>query len=197
MFTRHRRGFTFIEIVLVVVILMVLAALAMPQMKGTFASTRLKRTARNIAGLLRFARNTAVLRELPCEIRFDPDNDKYQVVLIDEEGKPMEPPSRRRRRRDETDSFTLGGDVVGVRTLPKKVHFAAIYSGAPLTEDTNRPRVIYYADGSATPATIAIQDEKGLAIRVEIFRTTGMARVARGLPIRPPKAQTLYYGPQR
>ncbi|MCL5269702.1 MAG: hypothetical protein M1457_03925, partial [bacterium] len=97
-----------------------------------------------------------------------------------------------RRNREDADYW---GEMTEVRQLPRNVHFAAIYAAAPLTDDTRLPRVIYYPDGSATATTIAIQDTGRRSISVEVYRTTGMARVEKGLPPEEPRLQTIYYGP--
>ena len=192
----RRRGFTFIEITLVITIMAVLAAIALPRMKGTMKQAQLKRTAREVVGMLRYARNVAVLRELPCEVRFDLEGGVYQLVLLDDDMERVGERARRRNRRDERDVFTQGEDVGGLRRLDD-VFIPALYSAATLTEDTDNPRVIYYPDGSATPATIVLQDDTNQALHVVIYRTTGMARVQKGSPAEEPEAQTRYYGPKR
>lgn len=194
---RRNRGFTFIEIMIVIVIVLVLAAVAIPQMGGTFRRTRLKSAARDVTGLLRYARDIAVLSEQFAEVRFDPERDAYQVYLVDEFGEPLEDVERRRdrRRRGEDPPLTLGDDVGGVRKLPERVHFAVIYTAADLTVENELPRVIFSPDGSATPATIGLQDDDKNTMSVEIYRTTGLTRVARGLPPEEPDFQRLYVGP--
>ena len=179
----------------VIVIMMVLLAVSLPRLQGTFLQARIKGAARDVTGLLRYARDAAVLRELPCEVRFAPETDAYELVLLDAAGDRLAPRRRSSYKKGAVTEPGTGEDVNGVRMLPKDVHFAAIYTAAPLTEDTKLPRVIYYPDGSATPATIAIQDERNLTISVEIFKTTGMAKVEKGMPPDKPKTQTLYYGP--
>jgi type II secretion system protein H len=191
---KRRAGFTLLEVTVVMVIVLLLSALAIPRMGGTLAEARLKQSARDVTGLLRFARDYCVVTEGTCEVRIDPDRDAYQFVAFDEEGRRVEP--RNSRRPDERQRMAMGDDVSDVRQLPKDVHFARIYSEAPLTEDTKLARVMYYPDGSATPATIAIQDDKQRAITVQVFRTTGMARVTVGMPLDLPTETKLYYGPK-
>jgi type II secretion system protein H len=196
----RQRAFTLLEILMVIMIMGILVAITLPRMSGTFGIARLKSTARDLTGILRYARNTAVLREQPCEIRFDMDKGQYQLVLLDASGDIYEErhsTRRSRRREEDATANVMGDDVAGVRQLPNRVFFTVIYTDAPLTDDTHRPRVIYYPDGSATPATIAIEDDKKHAISVEVFRTTGMARVSQGLPKQEPKAKMRYMGPKK
>lgn len=199
---RRRGGFTFIEIIIVIVLVVVLGALVMASFKGTLQSMRAKSAARQITAVLRYARDMAVLREKPVEVRFNVNKDTYELVLLDENGQEVDKRRERRgsgrhRRRDEPVDLGLGEDMAGVRKLPDKIHFAGIYTAAPLNEDTNMPAIIYYADGSATAATVALQSENREAVNVEVFQTTGMARVEKGLPTPEKKKAKLYYGPKK
>jgi hypothetical protein len=129
-------------------------------------------------------------------VRFSPEEDAYQLVVFDKKGERVEVAERRRSRRraDETNPLLVSADLLQPHHLPDGIHFAVIYTAADLTEETDLPRVIFYPDGSASPATIAMQDEEERAIRVEVYRTTGMTRVEQGLPLEQPQAQRLYYG---
>ena len=60
-------GFTFIEIMIVIVIVGLVLALTVPKMKGTLQLAQIKAAAREVAGVLRIARDLAVLRELPVQ----------------------------------------------------------------------------------------------------------------------------------
>jgi type II secretion system protein H len=191
---KRQAGFTLIEIMLVVMIIAVMTGISMPLMKGTFQSARIKAASREVAGFLRLARNTAVLRERPCEIRFNLEKDQYWLVLLDENAN--EEDLNKRQERRERQELKIGEDAASVHELPKDVHFAVIYSGASVTEDKKLPRVIYYADGSSTPATIVVQDKKKRAFNIEVYQTTGMARVEEGMPVQLPDKSKLYYGPK-
>lgn len=191
------RGFTLIEIMLVVVVLGLLAGLALPKMRSAMERANLQKGAREVTGLLRFARSCAVMRESQAEIRFSPETDRYQLVLHDEQGRRLGDDRRRWTRRRDARQRLVSREALRPRTLPKGVHFPVIYSEAPLSPRSDLPRVIYFPDGSATPATIALEDENGLAMSVEVFRTTGLARVGPGLPEEEPQRRTIYIGPER
>ncbi len=179
--SRHYRstGFTFIEIMFVVIIMTTLATLSFPRMKGSYLKTRINKAARDVVGALRMARNTAVIRELPCEVRFDVEKDEYRLVLLDEYFEEIEQ-RRKRTYRRKNSTYFASVETLSTRRLPSEVHFDTIYSSTDLTRD-DEARVIYYPDGSATPTTISIRDESNLDISVEIYRTTGMARVEDGI----------------
>ena len=48
--------------------------------------------------------------------------------------------------------------------------------------------------GAATAATIVIEDDHNNALNIEVYRTSGLARVEPGAPREAPKQRTLYYG---
>jgi hypothetical protein len=153
-----------------------------------------------VTSTLRLARDSAVLREQPVEVRFSPDTDQYQLALIDSRGERIELRERRRRTRGQDERIRFPGrEALAVRRLPGggAVFFPVVYTAAPLTEDSELPRVIFYPDGSATPATIALQDERNHTLSVEIYRASGVARVQEGLPPVKEKVKTLYYGPRK
>jgi type II secretory pathway pseudopilin PulG len=181
---------------IVIMILSVLTAVAMPRMKGVLAATRLKTSTRDVSGMLRMARDFAVLREKPVEVRFDVENDTYKLVLLDREYKEEEPDKRSRVGRKDKQPLRLNDDVAGMRVLPKGVHFQAIYTAAPLSDERDLPRVIFYSDGAASPATLLIQNDNRGVMSIEVFRTTGLTRVAAQAPAEEPAGVRKYYGPE-
>lgn len=193
------RAFTFMEIMIVLLILGVLIAVTLPRLKGTLGQARLKTAAREIAAVSRMARDYAVLRELPVEVRFDPDKATYQLFLLDRNFEPTKENRERSRtrRRTRQDELTLNDDVAGTRRLPQGINVQSIYTAAPLSDDNGKlPRIIFYADGAASPATVILQDAKDRRMSIEVFRTTGLTRVMAAAPEEEPKTQRRYYGPE-
>lgn len=197
---RRRGGFTLLEITVVVLILMLLMAVALPQMRGTIQHMRLRQAGREVASVMRLARDSAVVRGSPVEVIFsmnDKGADKYQLVLMQDDMERIKPTQRRSWHRGEGMLGIPGLEWLRVRELPEGVYFAQISSTAPLTEDKRLPRIIYYPDGSATGGTISVQDIRNRAMNIEIYRATGLARVEDNAPPVKLKARTLFYGPRK
>lgn len=192
-----RRGFSLIEITLVVIIFALLAAIGLPRFKGTFAQARLKSSARALVGSLRYARNAAVLRGLPTEVRFHLAHGGYELTLLDEYELPVAEREPGRRWRDEDGPRVLTDDVRGVRRLPETVEFAFVQTSAAPSTEHDDPRVVYYPDGSATPAVIGLIDPRERGYSIQVFRTTGMARIGPGIELELEPTKPIYYGPNK
>lgn len=194
---RRRRGFTLIEIMVVVVIIMVLVGLAAPGMRSTIQSTRMKTAARELVGTLRLARNYAIISEHPVSIEFDLEKYRYHAYVLDHLGNKLEIRKRNYKSSAEDRLPPLSRRLSSWQELPYKVYISAVYTSAPLTEDTDLAQVIFYADGSASPTTIALEDftDKPRTMSIEVYRSTGMARVEKGLPpVENKREKKLFYG---
>ncbi len=76
--TRH--GFTLIEILIVVVITGMIAAVAMPGFSRAMKGAHLRTGARTLAMAHKFARNMAVLRQTPMALLVDSEAGQVEVV---------------------------------------------------------------------------------------------------------------------
>ena len=65
------RGFTLIEVMLVVVIILIAAGVAVPKFKGTFKSTQMTDATRSTVRIARYARSLSILKQEICTLRFE------------------------------------------------------------------------------------------------------------------------------
>jgi general secretion pathway protein H len=65
------RGFTLIEVMLVVVIILIAAGVVVPKFKGTFKSTQMTDATRSTVRIARYARSLAILQQEICTLRFE------------------------------------------------------------------------------------------------------------------------------
>jgi prepilin-type N-terminal cleavage/methylation domain-containing protein len=82
------RGFTLIEIILVVIILTVVTGLTVPNFSKTYKKFLLKTATDEIAFIMRYAQSRAVTKNRQVRFEFDPEFQKYwltQEVLSDDE----------------------------------------------------------------------------------------------------------------
>lgn len=198
-------GFTFLELMIVIVLLAILVAVALPRMGGAFQNSQLRSTSRELTTTLRYARYAAVLRNKATEVRFDPLAGTFRLlptrILSDgsiEDDNDLDDVLKEEATRDKDDeSFRLTADTTQLRLLPKDIFFTTIASAAPPTEKDNLPRIVFYPDGTATAGTVGIQNKRKQAYTLEVFRTTGLTRLRKGEPIIPEETVPLYVGAER
>jgi len=67
------KGFTLIEIMLVVVIILIATGISVPMFLGTFQSTQMTDATRSTVRMARFARSLAILKQKDCTLKFEKD----------------------------------------------------------------------------------------------------------------------------
>jgi prepilin-type N-terminal cleavage/methylation domain-containing protein len=80
------RGFTFIELILVAIIISVLAGLTTPLFRKPLRSIRLKNTCRNLVHLMRYAQAKSIAERKLCRINLDLQQGAFWLTEQDEDG---------------------------------------------------------------------------------------------------------------
>lgn len=148
------RGFTLLELVMVLLIMSLALAVSYPNLSRGSAALHLRAVGRDIMNTLRFAREKAITEQMNMLVVVD--REKGQVILTD----------------------ALGG---GARfyLLPDDVKIARlIVSGKDLPEGPLTVR--FLSNGSSETAEIVLQSKAGGVLRVVTDPLTGGARVAAG-----------------
>ena len=134
------RGFTLIEVMLVVVIILIATAVSVPVFRGTFKSTQMTDALRSTVRMARFARNMAILKQSECTLQFE--EDRMVLTCAD----PNEPKTERRLPHDIKISEFENLSEEGLPEDKRTVHY---YSNGmndgfklTLTDDKDRQREI-------------------------------------------------------
>lgn len=141
-----QRGVTFVELVIVVVILSILLVFAVPNMRGIYERNKLVSASRQIISLIRYARAESITGEREIELNFDIEKNKYWLDL--KKFSRILGSGDRKVERPELIEQEL--------SLPQFVYFSKV-----TTEDDEEGRkkasiITFYPDGSATGASIVL-----------------------------------------
>jgi prepilin-type N-terminal cleavage/methylation domain-containing protein len=131
------RGFTLIELILVIVIFSAILGLSLPNFQGTQEGVLLRGTADNVVYAMRFARSRAVAEGVTVKMVFEPGGYQLKHAAADEPG--TEPsfediPGRMGRRVALADGIE--------------------FKSAPA-------EIIFYPDGQIDPAVFSVTGKKG------------------------------------
>jgi prepilin-type N-terminal cleavage/methylation domain-containing protein len=80
----RRRGYTLVELLLVVAVMLITSAMAVPLLTRSIEGTRLRAGARLVATAHRYARGMAVLHQAQIALILDPETGSIRVVRLDE-----------------------------------------------------------------------------------------------------------------
>lgn len=147
----RQRGFTLIELIVVIVIIAVASALVMPSMRSGLSGVRLEAKGRDLATLCRFARTLAVGEQRVYRIRIE--KEKNSIFLTD-------------AYHEKVRSFDLTREIMLE---------AFKYEG----EESREPIVFlnFYPNGRADEAELVLKNKQGREVIVKTDVLTGTAKL--------------------
>jgi len=158
----NNKGFTILEMMIIVVIIGITATLAMPQFERTMEKLKLKNAGRDIISSLRLARSFTVLQRSQFGVYFDLNSNRY--VLFKDTTNPG----------DFTYDAGSDSDMVA-GTLPHNVGFSTITFPNFV--------VIFKPDGSASNSgTVGLYSSAGAygSFTVDVLSSTGRVKLISG-----------------
>lgn len=178
-----KNGFTLIELVMVMAIISVVAAIVLPRLDPFVPERRLKSAARRLSGTITLAYGESISRNKTYRLYLDPSKDTYWVVEMKEQ--KDEGDSRgaigitlgtnfELLRYQETDAdvehVSPGEPLFAPQKLPQGVHLSSMKLG----DNTTGLQYIQFSPlGVASPATIDLVNEDGETLTVQYDGVTG------------------------
>lgn len=175
--SKRRRAFTLIELMVVVVLIGVMAAMIIPEMKGSFEDTLLRSTSRDLINVFDLASSRAVSFDQTCRVQLDTQNGRYLVE---------------REVRDGTrEDYIPLKDVSGAEgKLDSRIGIQINRPGETSTDDdaaaapaeTSTPDTVsFYSDGTADAAEIKLRDRDGFQMILRLNPVTARVRMSEPL----------------
>ena len=163
--TRGRsRGFTLLELVVVVLLIGLISALVMPRMAASLPGVQLKSSARAVAASLRYARSQAVFESTPYVTIFD--NSRKLLAVA-----PMEKPTE----AGEADSLRVilnGSPLQKVYEFPDEVAFA-VSNNSDADEERELVPIFFFPRGDSTGGTLVLKNMRRKHYTVTVDPITG------------------------
>jgi hypothetical protein len=178
----RRSGLTLVELCLVLALLVVVAALAVPAMQGTFSRAALHGGGDLLRGAWAKARLAAMQSGQVYAFRFEPNGSRFQIVALNAIGLP----ESSEMAPDDPDTAHDVSDMLRLPTsrLPEGVVFAAgdisasNQVSAIMPESSAGPwsmPVLFRPDGTTSDASILLTNDRQQTIRVTLRGLTGIS----------------------
>ena len=152
----NRRGVTLIELVTVMVIIAILAALTVPGLGTWIAHYRLRTSTRDIVSVMRTAQMSAVSYNMRYGVAFDPANKQFQLYR---------------------DSGGLQVDGAA-NLLPTGVTYKDDTVALPPDGPGGIPFISFFPNSTASAAgTIILRNSRGNEKTIQISMATGRIRI--------------------
>lgn len=182
---RHaRRGLTLIEVLLVLSLLVVIGAIAVPLLEGSFSRAALYGAGDLLRGAWAKARLAAMESGQTHVFRFEPKGSRFQIVALP----TLEAPENELGLEDpETTEPTTEFVRLSQNKLPDGIVFisgdvassAQTLATLPMTAESawSRP-ILFHPDGTTSDATLLLANDEQVAIRVTLRGLTGISQTA-------------------
>lgn len=160
------RGFTLVELVIVLVLISLTVALVTPSLSRFAKRVELKTAAQKVSGILRYFRSESIHKGKVYQVQFDSDLREVRVQALEEEG---EGEKAEEVARVLKKSYSLPS---GIQMKEVKIPSAEFPSDVPAIE--------FYPNGGSNGGSVILEaeDQKGYRIRVRFL--TGIVEVGEG-----------------
>jgi prepilin-type N-terminal cleavage/methylation domain-containing protein len=177
-----RHGFTLMELVLVLAILVAIGAVAWPAIGRAYESSKLKAVGDKVMSALGRARVQAMTTGQTQIFRFQPSSGAYVTEVLPDDPTAADAGTTSTTSTSSTSAgsncqlpegyiFAAGDRVLDLRA---SVAESAITS---TNFDTSAPPILFYADGTSSEAQITIANQNNRNITVSLRGLTGTAHM--------------------
>ncbi len=179
-----RAGLTLLELMLVVTIIVVVAAMAAPAIQSSFSRQSLQKGADRVRVAMGQARVKAIRSGEEYAVFYTPTGSWFNVAPYSRYSEQASLSSKRQRMFDEGKMTNFEKDL-----LPKGVKFsgsetdvnsrAAAVMAESDANGSSISMILFYPDGTSQDAKLIMENEKQFFIQLQLRGLTGTARTVR------------------
>ena len=163
-------AFTLIELMTVIVLIGLLTAMILPEMRGTYEDALLRTTSRDLVSVFELASSRAISLNQQHRVRLDTHEGRYLI--------------ERKIRMNGAEDFVPLKDVSGGEgELDKRVsieiHRADANQVAGTSEENpeQTETISFYPDGTADAATVLLRDREGFRLALRLNPITSRVNI--------------------
>lgn len=178
------RGFTLVEIMIVLAVMSLILAFAAPRMAGNLLGLTLETTAKKIAGALRYARSQALNTGITHAAIFDTEQNRLIIAALIKPsagGMPAAAVAAAAAVEEAVEPEPAEGRLpkqdIKTYPLPEEVRFETIAIGGELCKDSGGNdicQMVFFPDGTTQGGEIIIADTKQRTYSIDINFLTGI-----------------------
>ena len=177
----ERRAFTLIEIMIVVLLIGVLTAVIVPEMKGSYKGELLRSTSRELISVFQVASSRSISFNRQHRVRIDRKTGKYFIekLVRQRDGETFVPLRDIPGGEGELDTrITVEVHPSGenLSTSSAEIEPVSAASEAPESPGTDQT-IAFYPDGTADRADVVLQDRDHFRMALRINPVTARVRV--------------------
>lgn len=159
-----KRGYSLIELIVVLAIMSLLIALVTPSLSQFLKGVELKTTAKKIGGILRYCRSEAVNQGQLVQILFSPASREIKIQL-----------------KDISNSYGGGKEtsvLIKSYILPEGIRVERIDS-IPEVSPSEMTLFEFYPNGGSNGGSLLLENEDRSRFRIEVHFLTGMVKIVK------------------
>lgn len=180
---RLKKGFTLVEIILVLVVIIIISGIALPYFAGSYRGNKLRTCARSIAKISRYARSMAIMRDETMTVVLNHETMElfvggYLSASANEADGELDQSVLKRLGYvdDGSASSSTGGIDKEMRTrLPDHLNVKTFDKDRSEEDDQYEDLYLirFYPNGQCDWFEIEIEDRRGVSIKMEINPVSG------------------------
>ncbi len=169
------RGFTLLELLVVLVIISLMSVLVVPQLTGSLSKTNLLTASKKISASLRYARSQAASEKITYVAVFDFEKDRLSIMT----GRTGM--TGQKAQTGETIEQDLGdGEEPVIRSksydLPDGVKLEKGVSGENEI-DSGLFQIVFFPTGSSSGGDVILTNDRGKRYKISVDFITGVVRL--------------------
>jgi general secretion pathway protein H len=180
MHRRNQRGFTLLELIVVLVIISLMSALVVPKLAGPMSNLDLKTASKKISASLRYVRSHAASEKTTYVALFDFDKNRLVIInppLVKEDfdinnrgafdRMLLEPPDNEKDRPGGLKTYNLPDGVKLAKGVSREGDFNSGFF-----------RIFFFPSGGSSGGEVTVANERGRQYKITVDFITGTVQLA-------------------